>query len=160
MKNPKYTEQLYAIIFLCLGCAFIVFGLLSFGGILTPTPHSMVQNNIIIGIVFSVLGIIFFITQIVFAVLASKKKKLHWELLTNGIKVSGTVEKVYMQKYMQYGQKSPYRVLYTYTYQNKTYHSKSCLLWDKPQVKETDSIEVYANVSGAHALLPILFAGM
>lgn len=148
MKSPKYTEQLYAIIFLCLACAFIIFGLLSFGGILKATSHSVVQNTTILGIVFSVLGISFFITQMILSILAHKKNKLHIELLANGTKVTGIVEKVYMQKYTQYGRKCPYRVLYTYTYQNKVYHCKSYLIWVKPHVKETDMIEVYVNASG------------
>ena len=37
MNRIKYAEQLYALISMCLGCAFIVFGLLSFIGILQPT---------------------------------------------------------------------------------------------------------------------------
>lgn len=152
MKKPKYTEQLYAIIFLSLGCAFIVFSLFSFCGVLKPTSRSMVQNNIILGIVFLVLGIIFCIAKIIFTNLASKKNKLNEELLSNGIKVKGIIEKVYMQKHMQYGSKSPYRVLYTYTYQDKVYHGKSYLLWDEPYVKEADSIEVFVNELGESAV--------
>ena len=40
MNRIKYAEQLYALISMCLGCAFIVFGLLSFIGILQPTSAS------------------------------------------------------------------------------------------------------------------------
>lgn len=148
MKKPQYTEQLFAVIFLCLSGAFIVLGLLSFTCILNPTSHSMVQNNVIMGAVFLVLGISFFITQIMFRCLATRKKKLRENLLSNGVKVTGTVEKVYMQRYTQYGQKSPYRVFYTYTYRDKVYHGKSCLLWEEPDVKEKDSIEVYVNALG------------
>ena len=41
MNRIKYAEQLYALISMCLGCAFIVFGLLSFIGILQPTSASI-----------------------------------------------------------------------------------------------------------------------
>lgn len=41
MNRIKYAEQLYALISMCLGCAFIVFGLLSFIGILQPTSTSI-----------------------------------------------------------------------------------------------------------------------
>ena len=60
MNRIKYAEQLYALISMCLGCAFIVFGLLSFIGILQPTSTSIVQSQRNIGIVFSVLGVAFF----------------------------------------------------------------------------------------------------
>lgn len=145
MNRIKYAEQLYALISMCLGCAFIVFGLLSFIGILQPTSTSIVQSQRNIGIVFSVLGVAFLIAQAIFTALASAKKKSYYELISNGIKVNGIVEKVYMQKFLQYGKKSPYRVLYSYTYGGKIYHHKSHLLWDKPYMKETDSIAVYIN---------------
>ena len=48
--------------------------------------------------------------------------------------------------------KSPYRVLYSYTYGGKIYHHKSHLLWDKPYMKETDSIAVYINDSEKSAI--------
>ena len=96
MNRIKYAEQLYALISMCLGCAFIVFGLLSFIGILQPTSTSIVQSQRNIGIVFSVLGVAFLIAQAIFTALASAKKKSYYELISNGIKVNGIVEKVYM----------------------------------------------------------------
>ena len=95
MNRIKYAEQLYALISMCLGCAFIVFGLLSFIGILQPTSTSIVQSQRNIGIVFSVLGVAFLIAQAIFTVLASAKRKSYCELISNGIKVNGIVEKVY-----------------------------------------------------------------
>ena len=145
MNRIKYAEQLYALISMCLGCAFIVFGLLSFIGILQPTSTSIVQSQRNIGIVFSVLGVAFLIAQAIFTALASAKKKSYYELISNGIKVN-------MQKFLQYGKKSPYRVLYSYTYGGKIYHHKSHLLWDKPYMKETDSIAVYINDSEKSAI--------
>jgi len=136
MNRIKYAEQLYALISMCLGCAFIVFGLLSFIGILQPTSTSIVQSQRNIGIVFSVLGVAFLIAQAIFTALASAKKKSYYELISNGIKVNGIVE----------------RVLYSYTYGGKIYHHKSHLLWDKPYMKETDSIAVYINDSEKSAI--------
>ena len=112
MNRIKYAEQLYALISMCLGCAFIVFGLLSFIGILQPTSTSIVQSQRNIGIVFSVLGVAFLIAQAIFTALASAKKKSYYELISNGIKVNGIVEKVYMQKFLQYG-KSPRTEFFT-----------------------------------------------
>ena len=112
MNRIKYAEQLYALISMCLGCAFIVFGLLSFIGILQPTSASIVQSQRHIGIVFSVLGVAFLIAQAIFTVLASAKRKSYCELISNGIKVNGIVERVYMQKFLQYG-KSPRTEFFT-----------------------------------------------
>lgn len=152
MKNPKYTEQLYAIICFSLGCTFVGCGLLSFFGILKPSPHSMVQNDRILGIVFLTVGVVFCIAKLILTNLASKKEQLNEELFSNGTKVTGTVEKVYLQKQMQYGKKSPYRILYTYSYQGEIYHGKSGLLWEEPHVKAADSIEVFVNESGESAI--------
>ena len=44
MNRIKYAEQLYALISMCLGCAFIVFGLLSFIGILQPTSADRARD--------------------------------------------------------------------------------------------------------------------
>lgn len=74
MNRIKYAEQLYALISMCLGCAFIVFGLLSFIGILQPTSTSIVQSQRNIGIVFSVLGVAFLIAQAIFTALTSLDK--------------------------------------------------------------------------------------
>ena len=112
MNRIKYAEQLYALISMCLGCAFIVFGLLSFIGILQPTSTSIVQSQRNIGIVFSVLGVAFLIAQAIFTVLASAKRKSYCELISNGIKVNGIVEKVYMQSFYNMG-KSPRTEFFT-----------------------------------------------
>lgn len=148
MKKPKYTEQLYSFIFLCLACSFIISGLFSLIDILKPSPHSMIQDSKVLGMSFLVIGIAFFMIQAIFKILASTKNKLHLQLINNGVKISGTVEKVYKQRYTQYGKQSPYRILYTYTYQGKIYHHKSHLLWKKPNVKEKDLIEIYIDDSG------------
>ena len=148
MSKPKYMEELLKIIFLWLGIAFIATGLLSLIGVLKPSANSMIQEPTILGIVFSLLGITFFIVQTILKVITSKKNKTHNELLISGTKINGTVENVYFQKYTHYGNKSPYRIFYTYTYQGKVYHHKSYLLWDKPDFRENDSIVVYANNLG------------
>lgn len=131
MKKPKRIEKLYALIFLCLGGPFLIMGLLCFVDMVKPTADSIVQDPIIIGTVFSLLGVAFCVVQTVLRVIDSAQEKLHNELLASGTKLNGTVEKVYLQKYVQYGNKSPFRICHTYTYQGKIYHHKSCLLWGK-----------------------------
>lgn len=148
MNKPRYMEELLKIVFLWLGIAFIIMGSLCFIGVVKPSANSMIQESTILGIVFSLLGITFFIMQTILKAITSFKNKSHNELLISGTKISGTVEKVYLQKYTHYGNKSPYRIRYTYTYQGKVYHHKSYLLWDKPDFTENDSIVVYANDLG------------
>ena len=48
MNRIKYAEQLYALISMCLGCAFIVFGLLSFIGIhkRKTSPADLLLQNL------------------------------------------------------------------------------------------------------------------
>lgn len=147
-KKPRYTEELLKIIFLWLSISFIITGLLCFIGLLTPSADSLIQESSILGIVFSLLGIAFFVVQVILKSIASSKNRLHRELLAKGTEINGTVEKVYLQKYTQYGRQSPYRILYTYTWQDKIYHHKSCLLWNKPDFMAHDPIMVYANASG------------
>lgn len=42
-------------------------------------------------------------------IIASKKNKQHSELLTNGTRIKGVVEKIYLQKSIRYGNQLPYR---------------------------------------------------
>lgn len=88
----------------------------------------------------------------VLGLMVSRKKKLHNELLENGTKVNGTVEKVCVEMGVRYGGKAPYTVIYTFSHQGKEYHRESCFLWDKPDVKEHDSIVVYTDDSGKSAV--------
>lgn len=148
MSKPRYTEGLMKIIFLWLGIAFVAMGLLGILGILKPTAESQVQEPVIMGIIFGVVGIAFLVAGIILKVITSSKNKRRNELLASGTRVNGMVERVYVQWYTQYGKKSPYRILYTYTYQGKVYHHKSELLWEKPDLAEGDSVVVYAGNSG------------
>lgn len=148
MKKPNYIEELYAMVFFWLGNSFLVVGLFAYIGFLKPTPQSDVQDPIAMGISFFVLGVVFYLTQIVLKVIASAHEKLHNELLANGTKVNGTVEKVYLQKYTNYGKASPYRIYYHFTDQGNILNRKSRLLWAKPEVVKGDSIVVYVNEFG------------
>ena len=120
MRRPKYNEELLKTIFLWLGVGFIVMGLLSFIGILEPTAYSWVQEPNIMGMIFLIWGVAFFIVQTILGVIASSKDKLHNELLVSGTQISGTVEKVYLQISTRYAGEYPYRIIYTYTCQGKT----------------------------------------
>lgn len=150
-------EGILKIVFFWLGVPFVFVGLLSFAGIMKPKESSMVQDQAVLGMVFTCLGIAFLVVYAVLKALTHKKDKLHNELLEHGMKVNGRVEKVYLQKYTQYGntrdgRQSPYRILYSYTCQGKAYRHKSCLLWEKPECVEGDPIVVYANDQGKSTL--------
>lgn len=152
MKKLKYPEQLCSLIFIWIGFAFTILGLLAFIGILKPSIQSIVQEPRVLGHIFFTVGITFLVIGIILGILASRKNKIYVQLIYHGIKTNGMVEKVYISKYMQYVNKSPYRVLYTYTYKGKEYHHKSHLLWEKPNVKPNDFIEIYINDSGQSAI--------
>ena len=153
MKKPRYMEELLKIIFLWLSIMFGIFGILGLIGIMKPKASSMVQDQILLGIIFSLVGMIFIIVSIILRTAVRKKDKLHNELLISGRKIDGVVEKVYLQTYTQYGHQSPYVIMYTFTYGNKTYHHKSYFLWEKPDLMAGDSIMVYVNESGKSTIL-------
>lgn len=154
MSEPRYAEDIFKRMFLWMSIGWIAIGLimgfLGLIGVLKPTAHSMNQDSTEITnfILFIVLGIIFFIAHSVQRSTASRKKKLHDELLANGAKVNGTVEKVCQQNQVRYGGKYPYIIFYTYTYEGKVYHGESYLFWDIPDVAEHDPIVVYTDHSG------------
>lgn len=152
MRKPKYMQEMLKIICLWLGISFIAVGLLYLIGALKPKAGSLSQEPAILGIIFFALGIAFVITQAVLKAITFRKDKLHNELLMNGRKINGTVEKIYLQKYTQCGSQSPYRVLYSYPWQGRIYHRKSDLLWEKPGFGESDPIAVYIDDSGKSAL--------
>lgn len=148
MKKPKYIEELLKMIFSMLGIMFVFFGILEFIGIMKPKASSMIQDTTLLGIIFGVLGIGFVIVSIILSVIVNKKEQLNSELLISGRKIEGFVEKVYLQTHTQYGHQSPYIILYSFTYENQTYHHKSYFFWEKPAVEAGDSITVYSNESG------------
>lgn len=148
MNRPKYTEEFLAVIFFILGGIFIAMGLLCFIGVVRPSARSMVQIPAMLGIVYSFIGIAFCLAMLILKANAAAKKNLHKELLANGNKINGIVEKVHFQRSIQYGKESPYRIYYTYTDQGKEFHRKSYLLWEKPDYLKGDQIEVFANHLG------------
>lgn len=148
MSKPRYMEELLKKIFLWIGAAFIMMGLLCLIGVLRPTAGSAVQEPGVNGIIFLSFGTVLFIVQFILKVIVARKNKLRSELLESGTKVNGTVEKVCLQNYTQYGSQSPYIIFYAYTYQGKAYHHKSYLFWDKPDIMERDSVVVYTNDLG------------
>ncbi len=153
MNEPRYAEDVFKTIWLWIGIGFIAGGFLSFVGESKPGAPSMVHEANTNGVVMLGLGTALLITQAVLRVIASQKKKLHDELLANGTKVNGTVKKVCQQNTVRYGGKYPYIIFYTYNYQGKAYHGESCLLWDKPDIKEHDPIVVYTNGSGKSTVI-------
>ena len=154
MTRPRYTEELLKIIFFVIGIAFIAMGFLTFAGLIGPTASSTVQVSEVLGLIFVMVGIAFLAAQGILKSIVLSKVRKREELLADGTRVNGTVEKVYLQRYTQYGRNSPYRILYSYTYQGKVYHHKTGFLWDKPDLAEQDSIVVYANGQGESTVGP------
>lgn len=152
MKKPRYMEELLKIIFAWLGFMFICSGILCVLGVMKPSAHSMIQDPTILGGVFSALGMAFILVHFIFNVIANKKSKLYSELISKGMKIQGEVEKVYLQRYVKYGKKFPYRIVYKYRYQGKEYRHKSGLFWEKPDLAAGDRVVVYVNEWGKSAM--------
>lgn len=152
MKKPRYMEELLKIIFAWLGFMFICSGILCVLGVMKPSAHSMIQDPTILGGVFSALGMAFILVHFIFNVIANKKSKLYSELISKGMKIQGEVEKVYLQRYVKYGRKFPYRIVYKYRYQGKEYRHKSALFWEKPDLAAGDRVVVYVNEWGKSAM--------
>ena len=117
-----------------------------------PSAHARVQEPIVLGKIFLMIGIVCGVVQIIFSLIGRRRAKSHQALLAQGNRRIGTVEKVYLQKTVRFRRKSPFRIYYAYSFQGKIYHEKSDLLWDKPDLNEGDSIEVFINDAGKAAL--------
>lgn len=152
MKRPRYIEKLYAGIFLAIAIVFILMGLLGYAGILKPTSHSKVQDPQIMAGAFATVGVSFWILYAIAKTMDFMKHKLHKKLITEGEQVSGRVDKIYMRKNIHFGRKSPYVITYSYTHNDENHSKKSCLLWEKPDIKAGEEITVYVNKSGKTTL--------
>lgn len=97
MKKLNYTENLLRVIFFWIGIFFLVSGVLSFLGILKPAVNSGIQNPDMLGTVFSITGVLLCIISAALGIYTVKLDKLHLQLIENGTKVKGLVEKVYLQ---------------------------------------------------------------
>lgn len=107
-----------------------------------------VRDPDMLGTVFSITGVLMCIISAALGIYTAKLDKLHLQLIENGTKVKGLVEKVYLQKYTRYRRQIPYRILYSFTYHDKVYYHKSRLVWEKPDLKKGDLITVYVNNLG------------
>ena len=153
MCYPRYTEELLKIIFLWIGILFTGFGVLVFFGIAGASENSMAQSRMELGIIYFTIGFAFLVVRTVLKSIVSSKVRQQDELLTSGTRVTGIVDKVYLQRFTQYGRKSPYRIAYFYVFQGMTYHHKTGLLWEKPVFAAQDSILVCANDRGESTVL-------
>lgn len=152
MQKIHYTEQFLAVIFACLGGLFALLGLLCFAGIITPSAGSMVQSQCVLGLVFSGVGGFLLAAAAVLAMVAGAKSRAYDALIADGRTVTGTVEKVYPLRYLQWGKQSPYRVCYRYDdAHGKCHRHKSRLLWEKPALQEGDQITVRHSDAGKSA---------
>lgn len=152
MKKPKYVEELLKIIFFWLGAAFVCSAILSYLGILQPKSNSHIQDPVLLSGLFLMIAFLFAAASFLLGILAANKKRRDSELLANGTRVKGTVEKVNLQRSIQYGSQSPYRIQYAYTFQDRVYHGKSCFLWEKPDLVAGDTILVWTDDSGRSAI--------
>ena len=97
MKKPKYIEGLLKTIFFWLAAAFACVAILSYVGVLQPKPSSHIQDPLLLGSCFCVIGFVFGGASLIFRVITAKKEKRDSELQKNGERIKGVVEKIYLQ---------------------------------------------------------------
>ncbi len=152
MKKPIYMSDIYAFVFLSLGLGFIFFGCLSFLNITKPTAHSSVQDPILAAQIFCILGTTMCVIQSVFRINSKKQAKIHRELISTGTKIEGTIDRISFQKGITFGRKSPYIIFFTYLYEDRVHHNKSCLIWDHPSLNKGNKIDIFVNDIGQSTL--------
>jgi len=79
MKRPKYMEDMLKMIFFWIGAMFLVVSVLMFFRVMKPKESSLVQNQLLLGIIFLATGMLFLITAVCMGIVALKKNKLQDE---------------------------------------------------------------------------------
>lgn len=141
MKRPSSLVQLWAYMFIILGSTFIILGYLNRFGILPISPNSKGDSSLIFainGIIFSMVGLVTFITSIY---RENKCKKLR----STGLKVQGVVTRIRKIRYIKWGKQSPYTIHFYYRRYGFKYEGKSFLLWNRQEIAEGERIDVYIN---------------
>lgn len=141
MGKPRSTWRMASLIFLILGAAFLLSGILSQAGIMKTSPNSHGDPRV----VFPILGCAFLMVGAVLFLVASYKEKRRKLLLQTGVPVTGRVVSVKQLTYMQKGNSHPYVVYFTYESDGVQYHGTSHLLWMPPTVRENDSLTVMVD---------------
>lgn len=152
LKKPISIKQIWGIVLMCLGVAYIVSGVfnrVSWVQLNTQSSNHFEVIILPIGLLCLFYGILLIVLPIYFYHL---KKKL----LDNGVPIEGTVTKVKYLSYTQFGTQSPYRVYYTYNYKGRQCKGKSRLLWSKPECEVNDIITIYVHTEKNHYTLPII----
>ena len=141
VKKPRSMWGLTGWVFLILGAAFLLCGLLSQAGIMRMKPGSQGDPRV----VFPIMGCAFLMAgagTLLMAILKEKSRKL---LLQIGTPVTGKVVSVDQLSFTTWGTSHPYVVHFTYENDGMPYHGKSCLLWTLPTVKEDDTVTVMVD---------------
>lgn len=148
MKKPKYITQMYSFIFFFIGVAFIISGLLVAWGIMSPSKHSAVQDKNTMTLIFCMISLGFFIASSILISISCLIEKKRRELISNGKLVAGTVDDIRYKRWISFGKISPYVIYFSFSFDDKIYHGKSYLVWEKPNFADGDSIEIYVNDFG------------
>ncbi len=148
MNYPKYQSELTARVFLCVSILFLAFGILSVSGFLQPSEHSQVQNTVLTGQIFCILGVIFCGFFVYFRMKNEKEEKLHENLIENANKTNGTVEKVVYKKRVKYRRSSPFIIYYKYVDDGQEFNCKSHYIWGRMDYAQGDTIVVFFDDLG------------
>ena len=152
MKKPKYMEDVMKIIFFTIGFEFICFCVFSYIDVPNPDLFETVKIPSLMDIIFGVVGITFILGGIVLSLISVRKSKKCANILENGIRINGVVEKISLQRHTQLGNQTPYVIQYRYTFRDKEYHRKSFYIWEKPCYEVGDTIVLYVDDFGKSAV--------
>lgn len=152
MKKPKHMGEVMKIIFCIVGFEFICFSVFSYIDVPNPDLFETVKLPSLMDIIFGTVGIIFVLVGIVLSLIGGRKNKKYADLLKNGRKINGVVERISLQRHTQFGNQTPYVIQYRYTFRDKEYHCKSFYIWEKPCYEVGDTIEVYVDDFGKSAV--------
>ncbi len=152
MKKSNSMDMVICALFLWIGVGFIGLSLLAFGGVMTFSTESAIQDPIVAGYVFAGVGAIMCISQAVFRIMKKRQDGIEEEIIARGMLVNATVERVEYQSQIRVMKKSPYIIYYNYQFGGKIISKKSKYIWEKPNYKMGDYIEVYVDDIGRIAL--------
>lgn len=141
MKKPENMWKLCGDVFLILGTAFLLSGVLSRMGILHTNPESQGDPKFW----FPVLGCVLLVLWTIMCAVANRKERDYKLLLREGTQTKGYVTSVKQLMFTRWNGLHPYVVCFTYEVEGFRYSGKSRLLWSQPQVCEQDTVTVYID---------------
>ncbi len=152
MKKLNNVPVLFALITFLISIPFLIMGFLGLTGNITMSENSEIQDPVVLGTIFWAVGFLnLIIATIIIFIYSVKKRKIN-NLLVNGTRVTGTVEKIEYKQNIRVNGKSPYVVHYSFSDNGIVYNKKSSYIYELPNLKIGEYIDVYTDGKGNSAV--------